>query len=103
ALCAAPILTNPNPKRHFRGRLLLSNKRQAPGPGGYRGRGPQCPFHQSPLRLFTRIETVSASSWHALGGAASKLTRPTITAWDCFPPRARPLPPSPWRALGSRE
>jgi hypothetical protein len=27
---------------------------------GHRGRRPQCPFHQSPLRLFTRIETVSA-------------------------------------------
>jgi hypothetical protein len=33
-------------------------------------------------------------------GAASRLTRPTITAWDCFRPRARP-PRSPWRALGS--
>jgi hypothetical protein len=28
--------------------------------GGHRGRRPQCPFHQSPSRLFTRIETVSA-------------------------------------------
>jgi hypothetical protein len=36
-------------------------RRQAPRTEwGHRGRRPQCPFHQSPLRLFTRIETVSA-------------------------------------------
>jgi hypothetical protein len=35
-------------------------EQQAPGPWGYRGRHPQCRFHQSLLRLFTRIETVSA-------------------------------------------
>jgi resolvase-like protein len=40
---AVPVLTTTNPR-----------------PGGYRGRRPQCPLHQSPSRLFTRIETVSA-------------------------------------------
>jgi hypothetical protein len=53
-----PVLTNTNPRRQFRCRLPVSNKRQAPW--GYRGRRPQCPLHQSPLRLFTRIDTVSA-------------------------------------------
>jgi hypothetical protein len=33
----------------------------------------------------------------------SKLTRPTITAWDCFRPRARPRRDHPWRALAEAE
>src|SRR5215813_10226422 len=46
------------------------------------------------------IEALSASSWRA-GGAASRLTPPTIRAWDCFGARAKPPPRSPWRARGS--
>src|SRR6476660_7626176 len=46
------------------------------------------------------IEAVSASSWLA-AGAASRLTPPTITAWDYFRARAKPLPRSPRRARGS--
>jgi hypothetical protein len=53
-----------------------------------------------PLRPFTTIEAVSALSWRA-GGAASRLTPPTITDWGCFRARARPLPRSPRRARGS--
>jgi hypothetical protein len=34
------------------------------------------------------------------GRAASRLTRPTIIAWDCFRPRARLPPRSLGRALG---
>src|SRR6266481_6875366 len=51
-------------------------------------------------RPFTMMEAVSASSWRA-GGAASRLTPPTITAWDCFRARAKPLPRLPRRARGS--
>jgi AAA domain len=54
----------------------------------------------SPLRPFTMMEAVSASSWRA-GGAASRLTPPTITAWDSFRARAKPLLRLPRRARGS--
>src|SRR5262249_49996609 len=54
----------------------------------------------SPLRPSTMMEAVSASSWR-VGGAASRLTPPTITAWDCFGARAKPLPRLPPRARGS--
>ena len=54
------------------------------------------------ISVCAMIETVSASSWRA-GGAASRLTPPMITAWDCFQARARPLPRSPRRARGSRQ
>src|SRR5258708_1523653 len=46
------------------------------------------------------IEAVSASSWRA-GGAASRLTLPTITAWGYFRALARPLPRLPRHARGS--
>src|SRR5262249_24986927 len=48
------------------------------------------------------IDAVSASSWRA-AGAALRLTPPTITAWDYFRTRAKPLPRSPRRARGSPE
>jgi hypothetical protein len=41
-----------------------------------------------PFASVYMIEAVSASSWRA-GGAASRLTPPTITAWDCFRVRAQ--------------
>jgi hypothetical protein len=53
-----------------------------------------------PFASVYMIEAVSASSWRA-GGAASRLTPPTITAWDCFRVRARPLPRLPRRVRGS--
>jgi hypothetical protein len=58
-LRAVPVLTNTNPGRQVR---PTSAAKQAGSSRtlGYRGRRPQCPFHQSLLRLFTRIETVSA-------------------------------------------
>src|SRR6266487_1824397 len=47
------------------------------------------------------MEVVSASSWRA-GGAASRLTPPTITAWGCFRARAKPLPRPKTRLRGRK-
>jgi hypothetical protein len=53
--------------------------------------GPLCAHAAGPAHPFVR-RRVSLR-----GVAASRLPRPTITAWDCL------LPQSPWRALGSSE
>src|SRR4029450_817201 len=53
--------------------------------------GTLCAYAAGPAHPFVR-RRVSLR-----GVAASRLPRPTITAWDCL------LPQSPWRALGSSE
>src|SRR5512132_2868628 len=53
--------------------------------------GTLCAYAAGPAHPFVR-RRVSLR-----GVAASRLPRPTITAWDCL------LPQAPWRALGSSE